>query len=80
MVAARRHQGAIDVLCTDCVMAGLPVHQLIGAFRELHHGRVIVCSGYAPTQTGLSPDLFDDFLAKPFSIEQLVARITAMLS
>jgi signal transduction histidine kinase/CheY-like chemotaxis protein len=80
MLAARRHQGVIDVLCTDCVMAGLPVRQLIASFRELHQGRVIVCSGYAPSETGLSADLFDDFLPKPFSIEQLSKRITALLS
>jgi signal transduction histidine kinase/CheY-like chemotaxis protein len=80
MLAARRHTGAIDVLCTDCVMAGLPVPQLIHSFRELHRGRVIVCSGYAPTETGLSDGAFDDFLPKPFSIETLAKRITALLS
>jgi hypothetical protein len=50
VVAARRHAAAIDVLCTDCMMQGLPVPQLIDQFRKLHNGRVLVCSGYAPAE------------------------------
>jgi DNA-binding response OmpR family regulator len=80
LVAARRHSGRIDVLCTDCVMAGLPVPELIASFRELHQGRVLVCSGYAPGETGLSSVKVDDFLPKPFSIEDLTKRLAALLS
>jgi DNA-binding response OmpR family regulator len=75
---ARRHKDKIDVLCTDCVMAGVPVSQLIQSFRELHGGKVIVSSGYAPTETGLSSEMFDDFLSKPFTGQDLVARIRAL--
>jgi len=77
---ARRHTTRIDVLCTDCVMHGTPVRQLINGFREIHHGRVIVCSGYAPDDTGLSPDLFDDFLSKPFTGEELAALIQKLVA
>jgi DNA-binding response OmpR family regulator len=66
-------------LCTDCVMPGPSARQLIAQFRELHRGRVLVCSGYAPAETGLTPEIFDDFLAKPFSGETLVARVRALV-
>jgi signal transduction histidine kinase len=78
LVLARRHHGKIDVLCTDCVMYGVPVAQLIERFRELHGGKVVVCSGYAPAETNLSPEMFDDFLAKPFGSDDLAARIRGL--
>jgi signal transduction histidine kinase len=80
LLAARRHASNIDVLCTDCLLPGLPVRDLITRFRDLHQGRVIVCSGYAPTETGLSPSVFDDFVPKPFSIHELAKRINALVS
>jgi DNA-binding response OmpR family regulator len=80
LMLARRHQAPIQILCTDCVMHGTPVRQLIAGFRELHRGRVLVCSGYAPAETGLTPEVFDDFLPKPFSGETLVERIVALVS
>jgi signal transduction histidine kinase len=79
LTLARRQKSPIHLLCTDCVMPGPPVRKLIADFRELHAGRVLVCSGYAPAETGLSPDVFDDFLPKPFSGETLVARVHAVL-
>jgi len=75
---ARRFGNKIEVLCTDCVMAGVPVRKLIAGYRELHQGRVIVCSGYAPTETGLLLGDFDDFLPKPFSIAELAKRVRAL--
>jgi len=78
LALARRYGARIDLLCTDCVMAGVPVRQLIAGFRELHEGSVIVCSGYAPTETGLSPADFDDFLPKPFSIAELAKRARSL--
>lgn len=80
LLSARRHAGRIDVLCTDCVMPGLPAVQFIERFREIHASRVIVCSGYAPADTGLSSQHFDDFLQKPFASETLVARLYALLA
>jgi signal transduction histidine kinase len=75
---ARRFGSKIQVLCTDCVMAGVPVRKLIAGYRDLHQGRVIVCSGYAPTETGLLSGDFDDFLPKPFSIAELAKRVRAL--
>jgi signal transduction histidine kinase len=80
LTIARRHQAPIDLLCTDCVMPGPPVRQLVAGFRELHPGRVLVCSGYAPAETGLTPDVFDDFLPKPFTGDTLVERVRALVS
>jgi signal transduction histidine kinase/CheY-like chemotaxis protein len=79
LTTARRHAEPIHVLCTDCVMQGPPVRQLIAQFRALHHGRVLVCSGYAPADTGLTEDIFDDFLTKPFTSEDLAQRIRSVL-
>ncbi len=79
LTTARRHAGPIDVLCTDCVMPGPSVRELIAAFRARSPGRVLVCSGYAPADSGLTPEVFDDFLPKPFSGERLVERIHAVL-
>ena len=79
LVAARRYKERIDVLCTDCNMPGLPAAELIAQFRALHHGKVLVCSGYTPADTGLKPGVFDDFLPKPFATDELVARIDALL-
>jgi len=78
LTIARRHHAPIHLLCTDCVMPGPTARQLIAGFRELHQGRVLVCSGYAPAETGLTSDVFDDFLPKPFSGETLVARVRAL--
>jgi CheY-like chemotaxis protein len=75
LTLARRQTPAIDILCTDCQMPGLPARQLIATFRQLNHGPVLVCSGYAPTELGLSSELFDAFLPKPFTGDQLVDAI-----
>jgi signal transduction histidine kinase len=80
LVEARRRKDTIDVLCTDCVMTGLPVGQLIARFREIHGGRVLVCSGNAPPETGLSAELFDGFLPKPFRPDTLIARIHEVMA
>ena len=78
LLMARRFAGKIEVLCTDCVMAGVPVRKLIAGFREAHEGRVIVCSGYAPAESGLLQEDFDDFLPKPFAIAELAKRVRAL--
>jgi len=75
LLAARRHRDRIDALCTDCFMPGLPVVELIHRFREIHDGRVIVCSGYLPAETGLSPADYDAVLCKPFSADALCALV-----
>jgi signal transduction histidine kinase/ActR/RegA family two-component response regulator len=76
----RRGKTPIDVLCTDGLMSGPPVRHLIEEFRRLHGGAVLVCSGYAPDETGISPQGIDDFLTKPFTGDELVRRIHSVLS
>ena len=61
-------------------MSGPPVRHLIEEFRRLHGGAVLVCSGYAPDETGISPRGIDDFLTKPFTGDELVRRIHGVLS
>jgi signal transduction histidine kinase/CheY-like chemotaxis protein len=78
--ALRRGKLAIHVLCTDWMMPGRPVRVLIEEFRRVHAGPVLVWSGYAPAETGLSLELVDDFLAKPFSGGELVRHIRRLLA
>jgi two-component system, cell cycle sensor histidine kinase and response regulator CckA len=78
LLVARRQKDPIHVLCTDCLMPGLPVRRLIDEFRELHRGRVLLCSGYTPAETGVSLDTADDFLSKPFAGEELVDRVFSL--
>ena len=78
LVVARRQKDPIHVLCTDCLMPGIPVRQLIEGFRELHRGRVLVCSGYAPAETGVSLETVDDFLPKPLVGDELVERVLSL--
>ena len=78
LLVARRQKERIHVLCTDCLMPGLPVRQLIEGFRELHRGRILLCSGYTPAETGVSLETVDDFLSKPFVGEELVERVLSL--
>jgi signal transduction histidine kinase/ActR/RegA family two-component response regulator len=78
--ALRRSKLQLDVLCTDWMMPGTPARQLIEEFRRVHGGAVLVCSGYAPEETSITPEMVDDFLAKPFSGDELVQRIQHLLS
>ncbi|HVZ31635.1 MAG TPA: ATP-binding protein [Polyangiaceae bacterium] len=77
--AIRRAKANIDLLCTDWVMPGRPVRQLIEEYRRAHGGPVLVCSGYAPVEDELSNSVCDDFLAKPFTGQELLQRVRALL-
>jgi CheY-like chemotaxis protein len=78
---ARRYQDPIHVLCSDCVMPGLPIRQLIEEYRSLYpNGRVMVCSGYEPDDAGLAEGAVDDFFPKPFSASELAYRIRQLVT
>jgi DNA-binding response OmpR family regulator len=61
------------------MMPGRPVRELIDEFRRTHGGLVLICSGHAPAETGISLELADDFLPKPFKGEELVRKIGGLL-
>jgi two-component system cell cycle sensor histidine kinase/response regulator CckA len=76
---ARRHRGAIDLLCTDGVMPGIASRELIAGFRRLFpDAAVVVCSGHIEEQ--VLRDVVEQrtlsFLPKPFTGRQL-ARTAA---
>jgi two-component system cell cycle sensor histidine kinase/response regulator CckA len=76
MVVARRHHGPIDILCSDCLMPGPPVRQLVESFRDAYPGaKVVLCSGHAPEEIGPPLQHIDAFLPKPFTPDALVAII-----
>ena len=80
LMLARRHREPIDVMCTDTVMPGPPVRQLIEGFRAAHpKGRVLVCSGYAPADAPPPPrNSVDAFLPKPFTPDALARAIAEL--
>jgi signal transduction histidine kinase/CheY-like chemotaxis protein len=74
LTAARRHRGTIDVLCSDCVMPGMPLQQMIEGFRRLFpDARVMLCSGYTPEIVAPPLQMVDAFLAKPFTADILAS-------
>jgi signal transduction histidine kinase len=74
------HGEAIDVLCSDCVMPGIPLGQLVEGFRAACPGaRVLLCSGYAPDDRLPPPRMLDAFLPKPFSAEALSSVVGQLL-
>ncbi|MCC6625722.1 MAG: response regulator [Deltaproteobacteria bacterium] len=68
----------LDALCTDAVMPGAPVSQVIARFEERHPGRpVIVCSGHVEEELvrrGIEAGRLR-ILAKPFEPGRLVALV-----
>jgi signal transduction histidine kinase/ActR/RegA family two-component response regulator len=75
----RRGTLKVDLLCTDWMMPGRPVRELIDEFRRTQGGPVLICSGHAPAETGISLELADDFLPKPFKGDELVRKISGLL-
>jgi YesN/AraC family two-component response regulator len=79
LLIARRYHEPLHVLCTDYMMPGIPVRQLVEGVRAAHpETRVILCSGYASGDT--APELLDAFLAKPFSHEDLASVVEKLVT
>ncbi len=76
-------RGQFDLLCTDAVMPGAPLSEIIAAFeRKNPEANVLVCSGYVEeelTRRGIEQGKYK-LLAKPFSPEQLVAAVEVSLA
>jgi two-component system cell cycle sensor histidine kinase/response regulator CckA len=72
-----------DLLCTDAVMPGAPLSEVIAAFERKNPGaNVLVCSGYVEeelTRRGIEQGKYQ-LLGKPFSLEQLVAAVEQSLA
>jgi CheY-like chemotaxis protein len=78
LLLARRHREPLHILCTDCVMPGIPVRDLIAGFRTAHpEGRVVLCSGYAADPSG-NAGTADAFITKPFQITDLARRLQVL--
>jgi signal transduction histidine kinase/CheY-like chemotaxis protein len=79
---ARRHRGAIDLLCTDGVMPGIASRELIAGFRRLFpDAGVVVCSGHIEEQA--LRDVVEQrtlsFLPKPFTGRELARTVAKAL-
>jgi two-component system cell cycle sensor histidine kinase/response regulator CckA len=80
---ARRHRGAIDLLCTDGVMPGIASRELIAGFRRLFpKAAIVVCSGHIEEQA--LRDVVEQralsFLPKPFTSAKLAETVAYALS
>jgi len=80
---ARRHRGAIDLLCTDGVMPGMASRELITGFRRLFpEAAIIVCSGHIEEQA--LRDVVEKralrFLPKPFTSRELMDSVALALA
>jgi signal transduction histidine kinase/ActR/RegA family two-component response regulator len=73
----------VDLLCTDVVMPGAPVRDVIARFRELHPDKpVLACSGYVGedlVRRGVEEGRVR-LLEKPYTPDDLLAAIAAALS
>jgi PAS domain S-box-containing protein len=80
LAAADRHEGEIELLVTDVVMPGMTGPQLAAALRERRHDlRVLFMSGYSEAEIALDSPSRDDFVEKPFSPDELIARVEALI-
>jgi CheY-like chemotaxis protein len=70
-----------DLLLTDIVMPGLPGPVLADRLRErLPQLRVLFMSGYTKDRHGADPIDPADLIPKPFTHDELIARVQAMLA
>jgi signal transduction histidine kinase/CheY-like chemotaxis protein len=79
---ARIDEGSFDLLCSDVVMPGRPVREVIDAFERQNPGApVLLCSGYVGehlVRAGIEVGAYR-FLPKPFGPAQLVAEVAELL-
>ncbi len=75
-------ENGFDLLCTDAVMPGEPVRQVVDAFEEKHpQGRVLIASGHVDeelTRRGLEQGRYR-LLRKPFLPPELCAAVDELL-
>jgi signal transduction histidine kinase/ActR/RegA family two-component response regulator len=72
------HRGPLDVLCTDVVMPGAPVRQVLARFSELHPGApILIVSGYVADELALRGIAEGRYrqLPKPFTVNELLHTV-----
>jgi signal transduction histidine kinase/ActR/RegA family two-component response regulator len=78
----RAHTGTLDLVCTDVVMPGRPVRELIAELRARRpRAAILICSGYSEDEQiarGIRSGEFK-LLDKPFTQERLLAAVRAAL-
>ena len=80
LAAVRSHDGRIDLVITDVAMPRLDGGRLAGAIAELSpRTRILFTSGHAEKLAGLAENGRVEMLAKPFSIETLLAKVAEIL-
>ena len=78
----RAHTGTLDLICTDVVMPGRPVRELISEVRARRpRVAILICSGYSEDEhivRGIGSGEFK-LLDKPFTRERLLMAVRAAL-
>jgi CheY-like chemotaxis protein len=72
-----------DLVLLDVTMPGLDGTEVVREVRARGLGvPIVLCSGYAdfPLETRLEPTMYQSFLAKPFTIDNLMIAIRRALS
>jgi signal transduction histidine kinase/CheY-like chemotaxis protein len=81
LTIARRYRASIDLLCSDCVMPGVSVREMIEGFRPLFPAaRVVLCSAYAPGEAAPPVESVDAFVMKPFAPEAFVRLVGELVA
>ncbi|HEU4673257.1 MAG TPA: PAS domain S-box protein [Candidatus Limnocylindrales bacterium] len=81
LLAVDRHEGDVDLLVTDVVMPGMTGPDLAAEVRARRPSiRVLLVSGYSEAAIALDDPARDDFLDKPFTPDELIARVEALLA
>ena len=79
LLLARRHRDPLHFLCTDCVLAGIPLRHLVDGFRSSHpEGRVVLCSGRTLAESGFDACAADAFMAKPLRVTELAQCLQSL--
>jgi two-component system cell cycle sensor histidine kinase/response regulator CckA len=80
LLAVDRHEGEVDLLVSDVVMPGMTGPRLAAEVRARRPSiRVLLVSGYSEGPIGLDDPARDGFLEKPFTPDELIARVEALL-
>ncbi|HET7027987.1 MAG TPA: PAS domain S-box protein [Candidatus Limnocylindrales bacterium] len=81
LLAAERHEGDVELLVTDVVMPGMSGPHLAERVRSVRPSiRVLFVSGYSEATIVLGDPARDGFLEKPFTPDDLVARVETLLA
>ena len=80
LALAEHHRGRIDLLISDLSMPEMNGHELAVALRARRPEiSVLFLSGQSPGSASATPGSDEPFLQKPFTVEELTAKVREVL-